>query len=121
MIKLILFTNRNYYDLSKTMLSPIVHDSGSDGCYTNELEPRNKWERSYWGKVRLALEAGIEISFRLATPDEIGVYDKRLSEIRPDLLEDPNIDCSGSFPVLKVGELLDPGMLVKKFLTQHQQ
>lgn len=115
-MKLIVFRDKDYYSLSKTMLSPIVHDSNSIGSHDDKEEKNKKWDRCDWGFVCLAIENGLEVSFRRATDDEIRIYTKRLENIRGSLMEDSSCNVKGSFPVYKVANQDGFGLLVKKIL-----
>ena len=116
MMKLIVFRDKDYYSLSKTILSPIVHDSNSIGSHRNKNERNKKWDRCDWGFVSLAIEEGLEVSFRRATDEEIATYTKRLENIRGSLMEDPSCNAKGSFPVYKVANQDGFGILLKKIL-----
>ena len=115
MMKLILFVHKDFYLLSKTMLSPIVHDNNSKGSYNDENETYSYFERCDWGFVHLAIEAGIEVSFRKPTTDEINKYEKRLENIRNELFEDSSIDAKNLFPVFSV-KIDESGLTIKEGL-----
>lgn len=116
MMKLIVFRDKDYYHLSKTALSPIVHDEGSEGNHDNLDYTHEKWDRCDWGFVSLAIEAGLEVSFRKATNEEIEQYTKRLREMNHTFMEDPACDASGLFPVYKLANQEGFGALTKKIL-----
>jgi len=118
MIKLILFIEKDYYKLSKTMMSSIVHDADSIGSPWDPEEKNEKFDRFDYGFVKVCLENGMEISFRLATKSEIEAYDKKLSELLHNLLEDPTCHAKGSFPCIEVAYENDAGILIKKLLNQ---
>ena len=121
MIKLIIFRDKDYYRLSKTILSPIVHDEGSVGHWEDPLEVNKKFKRFDWGKVDLCIEAGIEVSFRRATDEEIALYTEKLKRVRHGLMEDPNVDLTAScvFPVYKELNQDGFGLFIKKLLQDE--
>lgn len=115
-VKLIVFREKDYYRLSKTILSPVVHDEGSVGDWEDPSIQHLKWDRFDWGFFSLCVEAGLTVAIRRATPEELEIYDKRLKELRHDLMEDPSVDISGAFPVYRIANQDDFGILVKKGL-----
>lgn len=114
-MRLIIFTNRDYYKLSKTILSPIVHDNNSIGSHSNKSETYSYFQRTDWGFVCLALEAGISVTFRIPTQNEIDAYEKRLENIRGQLMNETAIDVRGDFPTFTINEG-DPGLSIKEGL-----
>jgi hypothetical protein len=116
-MKLILFTDKDYYSLSGTMLSPIVHDRDSVGEWDDPHETHELGERSDWGKVTLALDAGLTVAFRKATPSEIQIHTDHLMQIRRSRMEDPSctMDPRG-FPVYEVKPGDRVGIVLKKAL-----
>lgn len=116
MMRLIVFRDKDYYRLSKTMLSPIVHDDNSIGSFQDHKEKNKKWERCDWGFVSLAIEEGLEVSFRRATEEEIEFYTKKLKSINHSLMEDPSCNTKESFPIYKIANQDGFGILCKKIL-----
>ena len=115
-IKLIIFKNKDYYRLSKTTLSSIVHDSGSVGNWMNPNEKHHKWERFDYGFMSLCIEAGLTVSIRKPTDKEIEIYDSKLITIQNEHVEPVVDNTFGNFPILEVTDRSGVGCLVKKLV-----
>lgn len=63
----LIFLGDKFYEESKTILSPIVHEDG---------------RRSDWGKVQCALRSGETVSIRPATQAELRRAERELARIQ---------------------------------------
>lgn len=115
-IKLIIFKNKDYYRLSKTALSSIVHDSGSVGNWMHPKEKHNKWERFDYGFMSLCIEAGLTVSIRKPTDKEIEIYDSKLIAIQNEHGEPVVDNTFGKLPILEIADNYGVGGLIKKLV-----